>query len=142
MKRVVTRLALATVTAALSVGASAHEHQHEPPDRVDESSPLVQKVRAATEQFKDINVALNNGWVRVTPFVSVPDFGAMGVHLVNNENINSTSLDPTKPEALIYEPLPNGAYRLVGVEFIILKKLWDPQSPDGTPPALAGQLRS
>ena len=30
-----------------------------------------------------------------------------------------------QPEALIYEPLRNGAMRLVGVEFIELKDVWD-----------------
>ena len=43
---------------------------------------LIDKVRAATAQFKDINVALAEGWVQATPCVSGPDTGAMGVHFV------------------------------------------------------------
>jgi hypothetical protein len=46
--------------------------------------------------------------------------------------------------ALIYEPLPNGSFRLVGVEFIILASVWQGQIPPGSPPtatpALEGHL--
>ena len=36
------------------------------------SSPLIDKVRAATARFKDINVALHEGWTVATPCVSGP----------------------------------------------------------------------
>src|SRR6202795_4332158 len=83
-----------------------------------ESSSLIDKVRAATAQFKDINVALKAGWIVATPCVSGPDTGAMGVHLVMPSRLADGILSADQPEALIYEPLPGGAMRLVGVEFI------------------------
>ena len=103
-------------------------------------SPLVDKVRAATERFKNINVALADGFVQGTPCVSGPDFGAMGVHFVMSARINGGVLAADQPEALIYEPQPGGAFRLVGVEFIVLADVWATQHPNSGPPALEGQL--
>jgi hypothetical protein len=45
-----------------------------------------------------------------------------------------------KPEALIYEPMPNGALRLVGVEFIVFASDWADLHPDGSAPAVDGHL--
>jgi hypothetical protein len=113
-----------------------------PMSSVDQNSPLVNKVRKATAQFTDINVALAAGFAQATPCVSGPDFGAMGVHFVLGTRIAAGTLNATEPEALIYEPLPNGAFRLVGVEFIILQSVWQTQIPQGSTaaPALEGHL--
>jgi hypothetical protein len=109
---------------------------------VDQNSPLVNKVRKATAQFKDINAALAAGFAQATPCVSGPDFGAMGVHFVLMPRITAGTLNATEPEALIYEPLANGAFRLVGVEFIILQSVWQTQIPQGSTaaPELDGHL--
>jgi hypothetical protein len=109
---------------------------------VDENSPLVEKVRKATAQFKEISTALAAGFAQATPCVSGPDYGAMGVHFVLGSRITAGTLNATEPEALIYEPLPNGAFRLVGVEFIILAQVWQTQIPKGSTaaPELEGHL--
>jgi hypothetical protein len=104
------------------------------------ASPLVLKVRNATARFKDINVALAEGFVQATPCVSGPDFGAMGVHFVLPARIAGGVLQADEPEALIYEPLSGGALRLVGVEFIVLASVWQTQHTDGSTPALDGDL--
>ena len=107
----------------------------------DQNSPLVNKVRKATAQFKDINAALAAGFAQATPCVSGPDFGAMGVHFVLGSRITAGTLNASQPEALIYEPQPSGAFRLVGVEFIILASVWQTQNPGSTAtPALEGHL--
>ena len=80
---------------------------------------LKDKVRFATEKYQRINTALREGWVAATPCVSGPSEGAMGVHLVLPSRL-ADGLNASEPEALIYEPMPNGAMRLVGVEFIAL----------------------
>src|SRR3569833_2489558 len=74
-------------------------------------SPLIRKVQYATAKYKNINVPLykEKGWAIATPCVSGPDHGAMGIHVVQGSRIADGVLDPTLPEALIYEPLPNGA---------------------------------
>ena len=102
-------------------------------------SPLVDKVRAATRRYKDINVAIADGWVQGTPCVSGPNEGAMGIHYVKPDRIGDGDVDASEPEALIYEPVSGGRLRLVGVEFIVLMADWDAQHPD-TPPTLHGHL--
>jgi hypothetical protein len=103
-------------------------------------SPLVDKVRVATAKYLDINSALGEGWVRGTPCVSGPASGAMGVHFILPSRVGDGALNANEPEALIYEPLPNGAMRLVGVEFIVLASDWATLHPDGSTPALDGHL--
>jgi hypothetical protein len=103
-------------------------------------SPLIEKVRTATARFKDINVAISEGFVQGTPCVSGPDAGAMGVHFVLPARIAGGVLSADQPEALIYEPQPGGALRLVGVEFIVLASVWQSQHPTGGTPALEGDL--
>ena len=105
-----------------------------------DSSLLAQKVRHATARFLNINVALAEGWVPATPCVSGPDTGAMGVHLVLPPRLNDAVLDATQPEALIYEPMANGAMRLVGVEFIVIANVWALHNAPPAVPALEGNL--
>lgn len=98
------------------------------------AAPLIDKVRGATDRYQHIEVALHEGWVRATPCVSGPSEGAMGVHLVLPDRLGDGVVDASEPEALIYEPQPNGGWRLVGVEFIALA------STVQGPPSLDGHL--
>jgi hypothetical protein len=106
----------------------------------EDTTPLIDKVHDATARYTDINVAIAEGWVAATPCVSGPDTGAMGVHLVLSSRINAGVLKAEQPEALIYEPMANGAMRLVGVEFIVLASVWESNNPGGGVPALDGNL--
>jgi hypothetical protein len=103
-------------------------------------APLVDKVRVATARFLDINVAKNEGWVPATPCVSGPNAGAMGVHFVLPSRLGDGILNANEPEALIYEPMVNGAMRLVGVEFIVFASDWAALHPDGGTPNVDGHL--
>ena len=59
----------------------------------------------------------------------------MGYHHLNRAYVDGT-LDPTQPEFLLYERMPDSSYRLNGVEFIVPYRFW---SRDSTPPVLMGQ---
>ena len=131
-------LALSPLVAAQTSAESHAAHHSAKSDA--RSSPLASKVRAATNRFVDINVAAKEGWVRGTPCVSGPNSGAMGVHFILPTRIGDGMLNATEPEALIYEPLPNGAMRLVGVEFIVLAGDWAKAHPEGGTPAVDGHL--
>jgi hypothetical protein len=106
----------------------------------DDATPLMDQVHNATAQYLDINVALAQGFVQATPCVSGPDTGAMGVHFVLPARISAGTLNPQQPEALIYEPMANGAMRLVGVEFIVLASVWEANNGPSAVPALGGNL--
>jgi hypothetical protein len=140
------RLTLASLPLAISVLAASGQSSYAAqtpqasPQSKSDPTPLIDKVRAATGRFKDINVAIAEGWVQGTPCVSGPDTGAMGVHFVQPARIAAGVLQADEPEALIYEPLRRGEYRLVGVEFIVLADVWQSKNPAGTTPALEGDL--
>jgi len=135
-------LAAMTLVASLATATYAHEGSaHAAPAAAGRAtSPLVDKVRAATSQYRDINVALHEGWVPATPCVSGPNSGAMGVHFILPSRLGDGMLKAGEPEALIYEPMGNGAMRLVGVEFIVMVSDWEKQHSEGGTPSLEGHL--
>ena len=110
--------------------AQESEHMnHKAPAR------LVRDVRNATRQFLDVNNAAPAGYGPSFGCVSGPDHGAMGIHYVNGSLLNGP-IDPTHPQALIYEPQSNGELKLVGVEFIILASALPPNAA----PQVGGHL--
>ena len=131
-------LAMPVIAAAPSANDASHR-SHGDEQAKSTGSPLVDKVRAATARYADINVATGEGWVQATPCVSGPNAGAMGVHFVLPSRIGDGVLNASEPEALIYEPQQNGTYRLVGVEFLVLAADWAAQHPD-EPPSVDGHL--
>jgi hypothetical protein len=98
---------------------------------------LVDKVRQATAHYQDVSVAIADGY-EGGACVSGPNEGAMGIHFVKGSLLFDGALDATTPEALIYEPLPNGKLRLVGVEYITIAEVWDAANGPGA--ALEGHL--
>ena len=136
LKEVLHGLALAPI--ALAPLAVADEHgDHDG----DEATGLVQAVREATGQYRDVTLAEADGWQNLGYCTSSGgDEGAMGLHYVNfAEAGDGSMLNVARPEALVYEPR-NGRKRLVGVEYIVFAEEWDAAHPDGTPPVLMGQL--
>ena len=101
------------------------------------SAKLVQDVRAATRQYLDVNNATSAGYGPLFGCISGSDHGAMGIHYVNMKLLNGT-IDLTTPQALIYEPRPNGALTLVGVEYIVDMATW--LKSNSGPPVLDGQV--
>ena len=87
-----------------------------------DQSKLVQIVRNSTWQYMEVSSATAAGYGPFLGCVSGSDHGAMGMHYVNPTLLNGT-LDPTHPQALIYEP-SNGQMTLVGVEFIVDAATW------------------
>ncbi len=113
-----------------------HSSHHYPPPGAG-TTPLIEKVREATERFRNVNVAIAEKWAPGTPCVSGPDAGAMGVHFLQPTGI-PTMLDVNTPAALIYEPMGDGSLRFVGVEYIIMAGPWD--ATNSGPPVLEGNL--
>ena len=99
---------------------------------------FVKVVREATERFKDVSVAENEGYGLLFGCVSGPDAGAMGLHYVKGPLVADDVLDPTRPEILVYEPLPNGRVRLIGVDYLVFADVW--HKTHAETPELMGQL--
>lgn len=92
-------------------------------------SQLVEDVRAANDRFKDVAVAVAEGYAPI-PCASGLQGGAMGIHYVNAEHLKDGVVDLAHPEAVMYEPMADGTMSLVAVEYIAFKG----------PAALEGQL--
>lgn len=90
----------------------------------------VSTARAATAEFHRLDAAIAAGYGG--PFadaagitcIANPGVGVMGVHYVNGSAVGDAILDPAKPEALVYQPQPNGKLRLVAVEYIVFQGAW------------------
>jgi len=106
--------------------------------------PTLAEVRAATERFRDVGVALAAGYLR-DPFdlcdtaemMGRPaSLGAMGVHYVRPDLLGITAppsprvngigthTDFRTPSILIYEPRSDGSMELVAVENLVFAKAW------------------
>ena len=119
---------LIMLLAALALGSFALAQQKTQPQGQGDQDKLVGIVRNATAQYvDDVKAANRAGYGAALGCVSGPDHGAMGIHYVNG-SLLSGPIDPTHPQALIYEPQSNGELKLVGVEFIILASALPPNS--------------
>jgi hypothetical protein len=132
----------AAISCALPLAANANDPSTDT-HYSSNFSPIVEKVRAAVLSLSRDELK-KYGAILKTPCVTGPDYGAMGVHLINAENVDAV-VNINKPEALIYEPQANGRLRIVGVEYIVPKDAWDAANPatPGLPsprPALEGHL--
>ena len=118
MRRIVLLLvvaALAAVSMVMAGSASAAPGSIDP----DVNKGLAQ-VRQATAQYHDVDAALADGYLPTEHCAAVPGVGGMGYHYVNPALIGDPSVDPLRPEVLLYAPKPNGTLKLVAVEYLIV----------------------
>jgi hypothetical protein len=115
-----------------------------PPQETATAEPSLEQVRAATERFRDVKVALAEGYVRdptdtcdSAEMMGKPaTLGAMGIHFFRPDLLgisappnprvdgNGTHTDFNKPAILIYEPQADGSLQLVAVENLVFQKAW------------------
>lgn len=106
--------------------------------------PTLAQVRAATERFMDVNVALAEGYVRdpanmcdTADMMGRPaELGAMGIHFFRPDLLgitgdpnprvdgSGTHTDFRNPAILIYEPQADGSLQLVAVENLVFLRAW------------------
>lgn len=155
---VASALAIATATAALASLFIQDEAK-----RIDASStprpgePSLADIRRATEKYRDIRVALAEGYIRdpanmceTADMMGKPKtLGAMGIHYVRPDMLGITAppnprvdgvgthTDFLKPAILLYEPQADGSLKLVGVENLVFAKAWKSAGHD-TPPSFHG----
>ena len=126
-----------TSLALLAFSAVALAKTNDPQPTMAPEGTLVEKVRQATQEFKDIETAEAAGYGLFHGCVSGPQAGAMGVHFVNGDLVGDGVLDPMRPEALLYE-FKNGEMQLTGVEYVVIAEAW--HANNEAPPVLMGQL--
>lgn len=80
---------------------------------------LAKAVRQATMRFHSTTQAERAGYAVASPCVEVPGMGGMGFHWVN-QTIVDPVFNPLQPEAVLYEPGPNGQLKFIAVEYIVI----------------------
>ena len=137
-RRAVTSLAvLATLVACEGPGTEpvldhASSHPQFATTSAGELSGLAKDVRQATMRFHSTTQATRAGYSVASPCVEVPGLGGMGFHWVNQSLVDPV-FDPLKPEALLYEPGPDGQPRFVAVEYIVINVGQPAPTFDGHP---------
>jgi len=134
-------LTAGVVAVALSAAKATGMAAAQPPGS---NEPTLDEVRQVTERFRDVNVALAEGYIR-DPFnlcetaemMGRPaSQGAMGVHYFRPDLLGVTAppsprvdgvgthTDFRKPAILIYEPQADGTLQLVAVENLVFAAAW------------------
>ena len=121
------------------------------------TEPDLAAIRAATERFRDVKVALAEGYIAdpmkvcdTADMMGRPkELGAMGIHYFRpdllgitappNPRVDGTGThtDFTKPGILIYEPQADGSLALVAVENLVFAKAWH-DAGNQRPPSFHG----
>ena len=121
------------------------------------AEPDLAEVRAATERFQDVKIALAEGYIRdpmnlcdTAEMMGRPaKLGAMGIHFFRpdllgisgppNPRVDGTGThtDFRKPSILIYEPQADGSMKLVAVENLVFEKAWR-EAGNAAPPSFHG----
>ncbi len=125
--------------AAATQDQQTQDQQTQDQQTLDQQSVLLRTVREATERFKDVKVAESEGYHLEFGCVSGDDFGAMGLHYVNDTLVGTGVVDVNRPQIVLYEQHPGGRLTLTGADYLVIASTWDENHP-GTPPQLMGQI--
>lgn len=116
----------------------------------------LEAIHAATEKYRDVEAALEDGYVRdpldmcVTPEMEGQprQLGDMGIHYFRPDLLGLTGTEPRvsgvgthtdfrRPAILVYEPQPDGRLVLVAVENLVFREAWA-ESGREAPPEFSG----
>ena len=137
----------ATAFAAIALAGSFLVHAR-PVAAQAKLTPELAQVRTALDKYQDPLAAVRDGFLSTLSCIDFPQGaqdgtvmykpGAMGVHLVNVGNIGPT-LDPAKPQVLMYEPVGD-KLQLVAAEWFMPAQLVKGAAPVVFGQKLAGPM--
>lgn len=88
-------------------------------DDTNEIDVMIEEVKSVVQNYQNLNSANAAGWkVDMSGCVEHPQEGGMGHHFGRLEFIDGR-INHKEPQILLFEPLENGGFELVGVEYII-----------------------
>lgn len=115
-------------------------------------SSVLARIRAATSRYRDVSVALEEGYVRDPMNLCVsaptegypPQLGGMGIHYFRPDRLGITASEPRvsgdglhtdfmNPSVLVYVPRRDGNLELVAVENLVFKEGWRAAGHEGVP---------
>jgi hypothetical protein len=113
---------------------------------------VLSEIKAASERFTDVNVALAEGYIPDPTGMCITaemegypaEDGNMGIHYFRPDMLGITAVEPRvdgtgthtdflNPAVLIYEPQADGSLELVAVENLVFEKAWRAAGNDGPP---------
>ena len=138
--KVASVLGIGTAVIAAAAGLAAAPATPKP----GAGEPTLAEIRKATERFRDVNVALKEGYIpdpnnmcETAEMMGKPAaLGAMGIHYFRPDMLgitappnprvdgNGTHTDFRNPSILIYEPQANGSMELVAIENLVFAAAW------------------
>jgi hypothetical protein len=131
-------------SAALAQDHDSHnmtsQQSFSTPESRARENALVEAVQRVTRRFRNGTPPSEGQYFLAFGCVSGGDFGAMGLHFINQQFAGNDEVKIDQPEILLYEPLPNGKIRLTGVDYLVDKKAWEANPAHHGPPSLNGQL--
>ena len=141
INRLALTVAAALATVVLLAAGIAVAFAHGSTTSSSHPDPL-KAVRSATARYHSLTVAQGSGYALLKDTAGIacidnPGVGAMGIHYANGDLVKAGKIDPTKPQALVYEPMGNGQLSLVAVEYVVIQQQWN--AAHNSPPMLFGQ---
>lgn len=119
--------------------------------------PSLAEVKAGAERFRDVRVAIAEGYTTDNKCVTADmlgfsaDMGAMGLHYVRRDLLGlpkkpngrvrgtGTHTDFRNPAMLVYEPQPDGSLALLAVENLVFATAWHDRAGTKGPPSFHGK---
>lgn len=126
---------IALITAALFLVGCAGEAPLAPATETAISARAVgnvdpiETIRRVTARYHDLDAAVADGFVFLHGCETRPEEGPAGVLYVHFDRLLDGVIDPSKPDALLYEPRRNGPPKLLGVELAIPYPMWTSAEP-------------
>jgi hypothetical protein len=114
-------------TSVIAGEGASHTHAEPQPLTAEEQvqvDAILADVKAATVQYKDIEVAKADGYRQVTQFIP-----GLGLHMFNFKYAGT--FDPLKPQLLLYMPKADGSMKLAGVSYMLPHR--SEVAPEGFP---------
>lgn len=150
-------IALATLLSAAAPGGIGASSASQAGTEAETEAQLIERVRAATARFEDVEVALAEGYIPDPSGICVSaaaeglpaEWGGMGMHYIRPDLLGITGVEPRvkgeglhtdfdQPAILLYEPQADGSLVLVGVENLVFEAGWRAAGNDA-PPSLLGR---
>jgi hypothetical protein len=113
---------------------------------------VVAEIRAASERFTDVNVALKEGYIPDPSGMCITaemegqpaEKGAMGIHYFRPDMLGITATEPRvdgtgthtdflNPSVVLYEPQADGSLELVAVENLVFMESWKAAGNEASP---------
>jgi hypothetical protein len=125
--------------------------------QADTRKPTLEQVRSVAERYRDVNVAIAEGYTTDNKCVTAEmlgfpaRLGAMGLHYVRRDLLGlpdkpvgrvrgtGTHTDFRNPAMLVYEPQPDGSLELIAVENLVFASAWHQTAGNKEPPKFHGR---